>query len=144
MLLTLTQWSKYPTKRFLCSKLQHRTYSLPSKTTPPNSSSFNFGFDPYEYTSGRWLRADAAHRNARRVKFNFPALCQQAISSVPGAKDILECSKDEGNFNRAFLMHLDNGIKVVARVPFPAAGPSRLVTNSEVATMAYSKCYIVS
>ncbi|KAI3394042.1 hypothetical protein diail_3307, partial [Diaporthe ilicicola] len=100
-------------------------------------ASFNFGFDPYEYTNGRWLRADAAQRDARRVKFDFPALCQKAISSALGAKEILECSKVEGNFNRAFIIRLDNGTKVVARVPFSVAGPSRLVTNSEVATMAY-------
>lgn len=103
--------------------------------------SFNFSFDAYEYTNGRWLRADAAQRDARRIKFDFPALCQKAISSAPGAKEILECSKVEGNFNRAFIIRLDNGAKVVARVPFSVAGPSRLVTNSEVATMAYRKLY---
>lgn len=107
-------------------------------------SSFNFGFDPYEYTDGRWLRSDVAQRDARRVKFDFPALCQKAISSAPGAKGILECLKVEGNFDRAFIICLDNGIKVVARVPFSVAGPSRLVTNSEVATMAYRKLHKIS
>jgi len=32
---------------------------------------------------------------------------------------------------------MDNGHRVVARIPFRLAGPRRLVTNSEVATMAY-------
>lgn len=104
--------------------------------------SFDFGFDPHEYTNGRWLRADTAQREARRVKFDFPALCQKAISSTPGATGISECFKEEGNFNSAFIIRLDNGAKVVARVPFSAAGPSRLVMNSEVATMSY-RSYII-
>ncbi|KAK3363880.1 hypothetical protein B0T25DRAFT_446042, partial [Lasiosphaeria hispida] len=43
----------------------------------------------------------------------------------------------EGSYNRAFVLHLDDGSTLLARVPFSAAGPPRLVTNSEVATMAY-------
>lgn len=144
MALILTRSSNGPTVRILYSKLRRRTYSSSSRAKPPTLTSFNFGFDPYEYTSGRWLRADAAQRNGRRVKFNFPALCQKAIRSAPGAREILGCSKVEGNFNRAFIIQLDNGSRVVAKVPFPVAGPARLATNSEVATMTYSKLFDVS
>lgn len=101
--------------------------------------SFRYDFDPHEYSSGCWLRADAAQRDARRVRFDFATLCQKAINSSPGAKEILKGVKVEGNFNRAFILHLDNGSRVVARIPFSVAGPPRLVTNSEVATIAYSK-----
>lgn len=141
MSLILTRLSKRPTIRLYCRKLQRRTYSSTSISESPTVPSFDFGFDPHEYTNGRWLRADTAQRDARRVKFDFPALCQKAISSTPGATGILDCSKEEGNFNSAFIMRLDNGTKVVARVPFSAAGPPRLVTNSEVATMAYRRLY---
>ncbi|ROV87932.1 hypothetical protein VSDG_09452 [Cytospora chrysosperma] len=99
--------------------------------------SFRYDFDPHEYSSGCWLRADAAQRDARRVRFDFATLCQKAINSSPGAKEILKGVKVEGNFNRAFILHLDNGSRVVARIPFSVAGPPRLVTNSEVATIAY-------
>lgn len=102
-------------------------------------TSFQYSFDPHEYTSGCWLRADAAQRDARRVRFDFATLCQKAIDSSPGAKKVLQGVKVEGNFNRAFILDLDNGSRVVARIPFPVAGPSRLVTNSEVATIAYGK-----
>lgn len=95
-------------------------------------------FDPYEYTSGCWMRDEVAQRQARRVEFNFPMLRQKAVQSCPGAKEVLRCVKVEGNFNRAFIFHLDNGLMVVARIPFSVAGPARLVTNSEVATLAYS------
>lgn len=109
-------------------------------TTAPGPTSPVAGdFDPYEYTSGHWMRDDAAQRRARRVDFSFDALCQTAVRSCPGAKGILRCDKVEGNFNRAFIFGLDNGTSVVARVPFSVAGPARLVTNSEVATLAYSR-----
>lgn len=107
-------------------------------TAPGPTSPGAGGLDPYEYTSGHWLRDDAAQRRARRVDFSFDALCQAAVRSCPGAKGIVRCDKVEGNFNRAFILGLDNGASVVARVPFSVAGPARLVTNSEVATLAYS------
>lgn len=84
------------------------------------------------------MRDDAAQREARRVEFSFPTLRQKAIESCPGAKAVLRYDKLEGNFNRAFIFHMDNGIKVVARIPFSVAGPPSLVTSSEVATLAYS------
>ena len=36
-------------------------------------------------------------------------------------------------------MIMDNGTKVIARLPTCVAGPRRLTTNSEVATMTYRK-----
>ncbi|KAH7317657.1 kinase-like domain-containing protein [Rhexocercosporidium sp. MPI-PUGE-AT-0058] len=71
--------------------------------------------DPYHYTTGRWLNRDKLQRGARYVKFDFPAL--------------------------VFILYLDNGERVVARVPFRIAGPRRLVTNSEVATMTYARTF---
>jgi len=96
-------------------------------------------FNPYEYTSGRWLRLDKEQRHARRVAFDFNKLCDRVIACSPGARDIVQCVKLEGGFNRAFVIGLDNGKSVVARVPFSAAGPARLTTHSEVATLEYSK-----
>ncbi|KAI1166394.1 kinase-like domain-containing protein [Nemania serpens] len=96
-------------------------------------------FDPYNYTSGCWMRNDAEQQQARHIAFNFAKLCEKAIESSPGAREIMRYEKVEGNFNRAFIMHLDNNSKVVARIPFSVAGPARLTTNSEVATMSYLK-----
>ncbi|KAI7210387.1 hypothetical protein KC333_g8259 [Hortaea werneckii] len=45
----------------------------------------------------------------------------------------------EGGFNKAFLFTMDNGERIVARIPTSIAGPRRLTTNSEVATMTYIK-----
>jgi len=95
--------------------------------------------DPYIYSTGRWLKDDQLHRDARRVEFDFAALCARAVNVCNGATKVVSYEKKEGGFNRVFLLWLDNGVCVVARVPYRIAGPRRLITNSEVATLAYSK-----
>jgi len=95
--------------------------------------------DPYHYTTGRWLNRDKLYREARHVKFDFAALCAKAVNVSAGATEVVRYEKKEGGFNRVFLFYLDNGARVVARVPYRIAGPQRLTTNSEVATMAYGK-----
>ncbi|KAH7410431.1 hypothetical protein DE146DRAFT_776022 [Phaeosphaeria sp. MPI-PUGE-AT-0046c] len=97
--------------------------------------------DPYFYTRGRWLNGDMLHREARYVKFDFAALCAKAISVCTGATKVVHYEKKEGGFNRVFLLCLDNGARVIARVPFRIAGPRRLNTNSEVVTMAYVRSF---
>jgi hypothetical protein len=94
--------------------------------------------DPFTYTSGYWLKNDKLQREARHIEFDFSALCKKAIQACPGANRIDKIEKKEGSYNRAFLLHMNNDARVVARVPFGVAGPRRLTTNSEVATMAYS------
>ncbi|KAG9234943.1 kinase-like domain-containing protein [Amylocarpus encephaloides] len=93
--------------------------------------------DPYLYTTGRWLNRDKLRREARSVKFDFPALCKKAVTTCSGATKVIRYEKKEGGFNRVLILYLDNGERVVARVPFRIAGPRRLTTNSEVATMTY-------
>jgi hypothetical protein len=62
---------------------------------------------------------------------------QKAVNTCSGATKVIRYGKKEGGFNRVFILYLDNGERVVARVPFRIAGPRGLITNSEVATMAY-------
>lgn len=93
--------------------------------------------DPFVYTSGRWLHHDEMQRKARFLKFDFPLLCQKAVDVCPGAQSVLRYEKKEGGFNRVFILHMDNGTRVVARLPFRVAGPASLTTHSEVATIAY-------
>jgi hypothetical protein len=93
--------------------------------------------DPYIYTTCRWLNRDKLQREARYRKFDFPALCKKAVITCSGATKVIRYEKKEGGFNRSFILYLDNGKRVVARLPFRIAGPRGLITNSEVATMIY-------
>lgn len=43
----------------------------------------------------------------------------------------------EGGFNKIFLLTMDDGYEVIARIPMPIAGPPHYMTASEVATMDF-------
>jgi hypothetical protein len=96
-------------------------------------------FDPYAYTQGRWLDRDSQKRKAREIRFDFDALLDIAVKFSDGACEVVSCEKKEGSFNRAFVILLDNGVKVVARLPNRLAGPPRLTLSSEVATLQYGE-----
>ncbi|KAF1965126.1 hypothetical protein BU23DRAFT_585168 [Bimuria novae-zelandiae CBS 107.79] len=83
--------------------------------------------DPYNYTSGRWLRQDVLQWDARIVQFDFDALCRRVVALCPGARSITS----------VFIFYTDDGKRVVARLPFPLAGAQRLTTNSEAATIKF-------
>ena len=95
--------------------------------------------DPHNYSSGRWLRHDNQERQSRFIGFDFEALGRKVIELCPGAGSIASCDIKEGGYNRVLLFHTDNGKRVVARLPFSVAGPSRLTTSSEIATIKYRK-----
>jgi hypothetical protein len=94
---------------------------------------------PHEYTAGRWLKQDKLQRDVRHLDSDFAALTAKAVALCPRARSVSACTKLEGGFNKAFLYTMDGGERIVARVPTHIAGPRRLTTNSEVATIAYSK-----
>ena len=104
-----------------------------------NASDTTLALDPYTYTSGRWLNQDKLERESRYIQFDFAALCKKAVELCPGAQRVIRYEKKEGGFNRSFIITMDDGTKVVARLPTCIAGPRRLTTNSEVATMTYCK-----
>ncbi|RAL02088.1 uncharacterized protein BO80DRAFT_39081 [Aspergillus ibericus CBS 121593] len=96
-----------------------------------------FAFDPHSYTSGKWLRQDDAQRSSRHIDFDFDALCWRIISLFPDSDPIAKCEKVEGRSNRVFIFTLNNGKRVVAKLPFRSAGSPSLITRSEVATTEF-------
>lgn len=68
----------------------------------------------------------------------FLPFARPVLQLCPGAHEITRCENKEGGFNRVFIFTMNNEDLIVARVPFRIAGPERLTTHSEVATMAYS------
>lgn len=91
----------------------------------------------YRYTSGRWLWDEEKKLRERYKQFNVPELKKIAARSV-GANNCVHITKlAEGGSNKVFRLVMDNGVAVVARLPFPRDGPSFKVTASEVATMDF-------
>lgn len=97
--------------------------------------------DLFRYTSGRWLVDEERQLQQRYVKFNVESLCAQAASIFSPATQCTRIVKLEGNYNKAFLLSMDNGSEVVAKIPCPNAGPPSLTTVSEVATLQFCMCY---
>lgn len=112
------------------------------QTRKPNvknqSADLNAANDPHHYTSGRWLHNDQLERDARYINFDFAALCNKAVNVCQGAEKVVRYEKKEGLNHRVFVLFLDNGSRLVAKVPYRHAGRPMLATNSEVATMAFS------
>jgi hypothetical protein len=89
------------------------------------------------YTSGRWLWNEREQLGARYRRFDVPSL-QQAACQAVGADRCISFEKiGEGNYNKAYRLEMEDGRRVIAKVPHPNAGPRVLTTASEVATMEF-------
>ena len=73
----------------------------------------------------------------RYVRFNVPELMRIAAIAVGRDKCVDMVKVAEGDFNKIFLLTMDDGYEVIARIPTPIAGPPHYMTASEVATMDF-------
>ncbi|RAK81773.1 uncharacterized protein BO72DRAFT_482937 [Aspergillus fijiensis CBS 313.89] len=84
----------------------------------------------------------ARELSKRYLKFNLRQLIDIAVNVSNGARHctkIIKCL--EGLHNKAFLLMMDNGAEVVAKLPNPNAGPAQYTTASEVATRQLLRDY---
>ncbi|KKK16417.1 hypothetical protein ARAM_006369 [Aspergillus rambellii] len=71
----------------------------------------------------------------RYLKFNLQQLLNVAINVCDGAQYCTRITKCvEGLHNKAFVLKMDNGSEVFAKLPNPNAGPAHFSVASEVAT----------
>ncbi|KAI5304718.1 hypothetical protein KEM56_006069, partial [Ascosphaera pollenicola] len=93
--------------------------------------------DLSNFTRGRFVTDEKSNLEKRRIHFNLDAL-RKAAAAATGSRECVEINKfPEGNFNKAFLLKMDDGKEVVAKLPNPNAGIARLTTASEVASMDF-------
>ncbi|PVH72795.1 hypothetical protein DL98DRAFT_470064 [Cadophora sp. DSE1049] len=90
----------------------------------------------YQYRRYRWLSDEAEKLAVRYRRFNLDALLDVAVKTAGGGAisciKVLKCI--EGQFNKAFLMTMDSGAEVLAKIPNPNVGSAFYTTASEVAT----------
>ncbi|KAG4444105.1 hypothetical protein IFR05_000458 [Cadophora sp. M221] len=90
----------------------------------------------YQYRRYRWLSDEPEKLTVRYRKFDLDALLDVAVKTADGGArsciKVLKCI--EGQFNKAFLMTMDNGAEVLAKIPNPNVGSTFFTTASEVAT----------
>jgi hypothetical protein len=73
----------------------------------------------------------------RHVRFNVNELARCAAEAVC-AKACVDIAKyPDGMYNKSMLLTMDDGSRVVAKVPNPNAGLPHWTTASEVATMDF-------
>ncbi|PLB53413.1 hypothetical protein P170DRAFT_376246 [Aspergillus steynii IBT 23096] len=100
---------------------------------PNTPQSFKPKFNPHAYTSGHWLLNNHEQHSLRHIEFDFSALCLKIQALCPENGPIVSCEKLEGGNNRVFVFALDDGRRVVARLPFRTAGRTDVLVRSEVA-----------
>jgi hypothetical protein len=93
----------------------------------------------FNYTNGRFLTNEAEAFNRRYVRFDIDQLCAVAAAAGGSSSPIRAIDKMEGGFSKALLMQKEDGSEVVAKIPFPIAGPPKYTTASEVAVLEFSK-----
>ncbi|KAL3482146.1 kinase-like domain-containing protein [Aspergillus californicus] len=91
--------------------------------------------DLFRYTKHRWLFNEERELSKRYLKFDLQALVRVAVTACDGAHHCTRVTKCiEGLYNKAYILEMDNGSEVVAKLPNPNAGPARFTVASEVAT----------
>jgi hypothetical protein len=129
----------------------HRTYvhaKATSRSDMPGRATSSETF--YNYTRHRFVYNEEHELKQRRVIFNVENLQRVAVAATGAAR----CERIEkcvdGMFNKAFILTMDDGQEVVAKLPNPNAGRSHFTTASEVATMDFVRlhtsqvCYVMT
>lgn len=78
---------------------------------------------------------EAENLRQREIRFDLNRLSKVAADSVGATQCIAIKKYPDGMFNKAFLMTMENGREVIAKMPNPNAGIPHYTTASEVATM---------
>lgn len=73
----------------------------------------------------------------RYVRFNAVELMLAAARAVKRDRCVKIVKVTEGGFNKIFLLTMDDGYEVIARIPMLIAGPPHYMTASEVATLDF-------
>ena len=76
----------------------------------------------YQFASGRWLRGEREQLAARYVKFDMQKSCRLATSSIGSKSCVRVVGMSEGQFNKVFLLTMDDGREVIAKLPNPNSG----------------------
>lgn len=71
------------------------------------------------------------------MRFNVAELTQAAVASTGHGPSTSITKLAEGGSSKVFLITMEDGFEVIAKVPTPIAGPRHYLTASEVATMDF-------
>ena len=85
-----------------------------------------------------WAYNKSTQLKGRYAEFDISTLISIAEETAGNGAVCSQITKfPEGNFNRVFMVTMQDGRQLVVKIPNANSGPSRLTTASEVATMTY-------
>ncbi|EFE36904.1 uncharacterized protein ARB_04431 [Trichophyton benhamiae CBS 112371] len=93
----------------------------------------------FTFTRGRFVVDETENLRKREIRFDLNQLAQVAADAVGASYCVSVKKYPDGMFNKAFVLTMDNGREVVAKVPNPNAGIPHFTTASEVATMDFAR-----
>ncbi|KAI1831050.1 hypothetical protein DTO013E5_6287 [Penicillium roqueforti] len=97
-------------------------------------SDWNSDDEFFKFTRSRFLVDEAENLRRREIKFNLNRLASVAADSIGAAQCISIIKYPDGMFNKTFLMTMEDGREVVAKVPNPNSGIPHFTMASEFAT----------
>ncbi|KAE8137911.1 phosphotransferase enzyme family protein [Aspergillus pseudotamarii] len=118
------------------SSLSHGHCSINMRSS---QTDWNSNDELFKFTRGRFVVEEAENLQKRETRFDLNRLACVAADSVGAGQCISIKKYPDGMFNKAFLMTMENGKEVVAKVPNPNAGVPHFTTASEVATMDFAR-----
>ncbi|EFQ99359.1 hypothetical protein MGYG_08971 [Nannizzia gypsea CBS 118893] len=92
-----------------------------------------------EYVRGRFIFDENEQMIKRRLGFDMHALTSAAANSVGATRCINIQRCPDGLYNKAFILSMDNGKEVIAKLPNLNAGIPYYTTASEVASMDFAR-----
>ncbi|GAQ04126.1 hypothetical protein ALT_1447 [Aspergillus lentulus] len=104
-----------------------------------SGTDWNSNDEFFKFTRGRFIVDEAENLRKREIRFDLNRLASVAADSIGAAQCVSIKKYPDGMFNKAFLMTMDDGREVVAKVPNPNAGVPHFTTASEVATMDFAR-----
>ncbi|TVY33126.1 Altered inheritance of mitochondria protein, mitochondrial, partial [Lachnellula occidentalis] len=127
------QWLNYSPSR------RHSTQKHHLETADVTNSKHPF----YNYTSGRWMYNENLRLPERHLYFQIHELCAIIAKSVDQSSDdiTLFTKIAEGGSYRIFEATFRDGLKVIARLPYPSTIPRKYGVASEVATMEFLRLH---
>lgn len=75
----------------------------------------------------------------RYRRFDVSKLKQAACKALGSTACVSVQKIGEGNYNKAYRLVMQDGRRVIAKIPHPNAGPPTYATASEVATMEFAR-----
>ncbi|KAI4248612.1 MAG: hypothetical protein L6R42_009233, partial [Xanthoria sp. 1 TBL-2021] len=97
----------------------------------------------YRHTSYRWIYNENLRQAERYFEFNVKGLKAVTARAINRREeDVVSIQKlAEGGHNRTFTLTMQDGLELIARMPYPKTVPKKYATASEVATMDFVRLH---